>query len=224
MSEIPRLARHSWFHRWIAYPVIKTVLRLAMLVLGPIKVRGQQNVPKEGGLLILANHLSDVDPVVVQLACRRPIHFMAKSDLFDMKGLGAILRFVRAFPVKRGEPDRPALKHAIDMLKMGEVVCIFPEGQLSSTGDLQPLKPGVSLIMRNSGCNVICMGFRNSNKVMPYGELKLRRSGTSIPCEWGVVRQFSKSDDTDEIMAWATSELLQLSGLKAMIPEAIPFP
>ena len=216
MPEIPPLGRHSWFHRWIAYPVMKALLRFAMLFLGPIKVIGRKRVPREGGLLILANHLSDVDPVVVQLACPRRIHFMAKSDLFEMKGLGAILRFVRAFPVRRGEPDRAALKYAIELLKMGEVVCIFPEGQLSPSGDLQPRKPGVSLIIRNSGANVICMGFRNSNKVMPYGSLKLQRSGTTIPCEWGEPRQFDKSIDSEEIMGWATEELLQLSGLKAM--------
>ena len=73
---------------------------------------------------------------------------MAKSELFDMKIIGKMIRCFQGFPVKRGEPDRASMRHAIELLKMGEVVAVFPEGQLSEDGELQELKAGVALIVR----------------------------------------------------------------------------
>lgn len=213
ISLPPVTAHGRWFMR-ITFPLVRLFFRAVMFVFGPVKTRHQNLLPKTGGVLILANHLSDVDPIAVQLSCPRPIHFMAKSELFSMKIVGSMLRFWRAFPVKRGEPDRASLKHAIELLKLGEVVCIFPEGQLSESGKLQELKPGISLVIRNAGVPVICLGFRNTNDVMPYGKFVPRMTFRSIPTQWGSPKQFDKSSSPEEIVEWATAELLSLSGLQ----------
>ena len=86
----------------LMYPVLKLLVRLLMLVLGPLRVRGAERVPRSGGLLILANHIADIDPPVVQISCRRRIHFMAKSELFEIPVLRHLIRWFHAFPVKRG--------------------------------------------------------------------------------------------------------------------------
>lgn len=181
-----------------------------MPILGPIRVTGKRQIPATGGVLILANHLSDLDPLVVQVACPRPIHFMAKSELFDMPIVGAVLKGVNSFPVKRGEPDRQALKHAVSLLRDGEVVCVFPEGQLSETGTLQELKAGMALIVRQAACNVICLGIEGTQRVIPYGRIVPRPSFRRIKAMWGAVRRFTKDSSSEEILGWATSELRRL--------------
>ncbi len=196
--------------RRFGIPLLKLVFGLLFLVLGPIVTKGKYRVPKAGGVLILSNHLADVDPFVVQIACPRAVHFMAKSELFN-GFLGKILRFYSAFPVKRGEPDRAAIKTCVGLLQAGEAVCVFPEGELSQHGSLLPLKPGVALIVRMAGVPVICLGIRNSNKVMPYGSMIARPSFCTLPCNWGEPREFSRESSAEEIMSWAEGQLRSLS-------------
>lgn len=136
---------------------------------------------------------------------------MAKSELFEMKVLGTLIRWFQAFPVKRGEPDRASMRHAIELLKMGEVVCVYPEGQLSEDGQLQELKPGIALIVRQAAAPVICCGIRNTNKVMPYGTTTPRMSWGRVYVQWGEVKEFGRDSTTEEILDWATGQLRELT-------------
>lgn len=195
----------------VMYPVLKAFVRGLMLVLGPLRVRGRARVPVSGGLLILANHIADIDPPVVQIACGRRIHFMAKSELFSIPVLGVLIRWFHAFPVRRGEPDRAAIKHAISLLHAGEAVCIFPEGELSESGRLQPLLPGAALIVRKAGVPVVCCGLRNTNRVMPYRRVVPRPGFCFTYAEWGEARTFDPDASADEVIGWATQELRRLT-------------
>jgi 1-acyl-sn-glycerol-3-phosphate acyltransferase len=198
---------HSAFHRWFLLPASRVICFFLFLILGPIRSIRRDRVPRSGGLLILANHLADVDPVVVQLASPRPMHFMAKSELFEMPVLGNLIRAYGAFPVKRGEPDRTSIKRAVNLLRMGEVVCVFPEGQLSESGELQELKPGIALLARMAECEVVCCRLDNTNRIMPYGSLIPRPSFHWTVARWGESRRFDRHAETDEIIAWAEKEL-----------------
>lgn len=203
---------HRPYQVKFAWPVVRVFLHVLFWVLGPVVTKGRYRVPRKGGVIILANHLADVDPVVTQMACPRDIYFMAKSELFDMKIVGSVLRYWNAFPVKRGEPDRNALKHAAELAKAGHVVCVYPEGQLSETGELQPLKAGIALIVRMAGVPVICLGLRNTNRVLPYGSLIPRPAFRAVRAEWGEPREFSHGASTEEILAWTEAQLRALTG------------
>lgn len=202
---------HSAFHRWFFLPFSKALSTVLFWILGPIRKKHSHRMPKTGGVLILANHLADVDPIVVQVTCKRPIHFMAKSELFDMPILGSIIRVFKAFPVKRGEPDRASIKKAVQLLRAGEVVCVFPEGQLSANGDLQELKPGIALLARMAECEVICCGLRNTNRIMPYGKLIPRPSWHMTWGVWSEPRRFGKDAEAEEIVKWAEAQLRSLT-------------
>lgn len=173
-----------WF-RLFGLPLARLASWILFTLLGPTLVRGRNNVPNSGGVLVLSNHLADVDPILVQIACKRSVYFMAKSELFEMPLLGRIIKAFKAFPVKRGEPDRGAIKHAVQLLQSGEVVCVFPEGQLSETGDLLELKPGVALLIRLAKVPVVCIGLKNTNRIMPYGKLIPRPALTVVRANWG---------------------------------------
>jgi 1-acyl-sn-glycerol-3-phosphate acyltransferase len=96
---------------------------------------------------------------------------MAKKPLFDIAVLGPMMRFANAFPVEQNSPDRAALRQAEEQLKMGHSLVIFPEGQCSQDGKLQPLLPGVALLALKCNVPVIPVGIVNSNQLMPYGKV-----------------------------------------------------
>ena len=180
-------------------------------ILGPVRAIGKYRVPREGGVLILANHLADVDPIVTQIASPRRIFFMAKHELFDMKVLGPFMRWYGAFPIRRGEPDRQALKHAIALLKEGHAVCLYPEGELSESGDLLRILPGAALIIRQSGVPVICLGIKHTNLIMPYGKFIPRPCFRTVPARWGEPHTFDRKASTEEIVGWIEGQLRELT-------------
>lgn len=181
-----------------------------MTLLGPFRYSGSKNVPSKGGVIILCNHLADCDPIALQLACPRGIQFMSKSELWEMKIIGPLLKWWGCFAVKRGEPDRASLRIAAELAKSGGVVGIFPEGQLSEDGKLQEIKPGAALIIRMAGVPVICCGLKNTNRVVPYGSMIPRPAFSWVSATWGEPREFSKDTSTEEIVAWAESEFRRL--------------
>lgn len=119
------------------YPLGKMLCSIILFPLHRVKVIGKENFPKKGGVLLCTNHIDNLDPPVVGITCPRPVHFMAKEELFNMPLLKFILPRVNSFPVKRGMSDRKAFRNALSILKDGNVVGLFPEGTRSTDGELQ---------------------------------------------------------------------------------------
>lgn len=198
----------------ISFRVLKALLWILFFVLGPMRVRGKSNVPRTGGLLVLANHLSDIDPPAVGNAVPRMMYFMAKSELFSVRILGWIIRYCRAYPVRRGKPDREALQKTIDLLKEGNCVVLFPEGEISEDGNPIPLQPGASLIIRRSRATVICCGLVGTNRILPFRKVIPRPAFGGVSANFGVPKQFAENVGDDEVMNWINGELETLTGQK----------
>jgi acyl-[acyl-carrier-protein]-phospholipid O-acyltransferase/long-chain-fatty-acid--[acyl-carrier-protein] ligase len=134
------------------------LLRLAGLALArliyPTRIVGAEHLPTTGGVLIVCNHVSYADVLPLALSCTRPIRFLSLDSLFKVPVLGVVLRIFGCIPVSPLKA-KDALKKAADALAAGEVVCLFPEGQLTRTGCLMELKPGFELIARKAGCPVV---------------------------------------------------------------------
>jgi len=109
---------------------------------------------ENGGALLVANHVSYVDAIVLSIACPRPIRFLAYSSFFKSPLLGPILRAFGAIPVDE-KKAKDAIRAAATAIKAGELVCIFPEGELTRTGALMGLRHGYELIARHAGCPII---------------------------------------------------------------------
>ena len=125
------------------------IVRLAYRV----NVIGHDNLPR-GGCLLVPNHITWVDAVVLQLGCPRPIRFIIDEEFYRNRILHPILRMVRAIPINRARP-REAIRRAAAQIQAGQIVCIFPEGQLSRTGTLQRLQRGFEIIARHAQSPVV---------------------------------------------------------------------
>ena len=130
--------------------------------LGGLKVHGRENVPLTGPVIIAPNHASLFDPPLVGCTTPRPVTTMGKIELFEKKTcgvklLGWIIQRMGTFPVKRGQPDRRALRMAMHVLKSGEALVLFPEGTRTRTGEFGPPEPGIALIAHSTKAPVVPM-------------------------------------------------------------------
>lgn len=135
------------FAKSVVYGIFKPWYRIEAL--------GVENFPKEGGVLLCANHISNFDPIVVGIMIPRPVHYMAKEELFSVPVFGKIVRNCNAFPVKRGMSDREALRKGLSVLKEGHVLGLFPEGHRSITGELQKGLAGAGFFALKSDAYVV---------------------------------------------------------------------
>jgi len=137
------------------------------------EVRGRENFPLDGPVIVIANHISYLDPVVVGVALPRPVRFMAKEELFHIPVIKWIINGLYAFPVRRGRSDRDALKAALQILNKGQVLGIFPEGKRSMDSKLNPFQGGAAVLTLKTGAPLLPVAIINSNKVLRGARLKV---------------------------------------------------
>jgi len=124
------------------YYVARAICWLLLKIFWRVEVKGIDNIPKNGGLILASNHVSYLDPIVLGISIKRKIYFIAKKEAFNNFFGSLLLHNLNAFPVDRGKTDILAFKKAINILKEGKILGIFPEGTRSSNGELQELKIG----------------------------------------------------------------------------------
>ncbi|MGS0764913.1 lysophospholipid acyltransferase family protein [Syntrophomonas curvata] len=152
----------------MVYYIARGIARLLLLVLN-LKKEGLGKLPPNGPVIVAANHVSNWDPVIVGTALSRPVHFMAKVELFNNVFLGKLLTALHAFPVRRGAADRRAIRQALDLLAEGEVVGIFPEGARQKVKPDIQVHGGVALLALKSGAKVVPMACIGTDKNFPSG-------------------------------------------------------
>ncbi len=144
---------------WPCYVIFRLGVRL--------RVKGAHNVPREGGVLMVCNHLSLADPPLLAVCFRRQLHFMAKRELLDHGFVNVILSRLNVYSVKRGEADRAALRLTEQKLASGAIVCIFPEGHRSRDGVLQTPQEGVAFLARRAGVPILPVAIYGSERISP---------------------------------------------------------
>jgi len=118
-------------------------------------VHGIEHVPRKGGALLICNHQSYLDPVLVGVQLQRHVSFIAKSQLFELPGLGWLIPRLNTFPVRRGESDVSAIKEALRRVHEGQILTMFPEGTRSTDGNLLPIQAGIALMVKRAEAPVI---------------------------------------------------------------------
>ncbi|MHB8599936.1 MAG: lysophospholipid acyltransferase family protein [Ktedonobacteraceae bacterium] len=189
-------AAKNLYEPYVTPPVLYHALRYVVIallnVIVRLRVRGLYNVPKQGAFIIVSNHLAWTDIPFIPLYLRRKVIYMAKEEYFTSK-LAWLVRFLGAFPVKRGEGDRQALRAGEEQLKKGNILVIFPEGTRSRSRKMAKAHAGMGMIALRSGVPVVPVAVWGSEKTfkkfrpqvtVSYGEpMLLKPKGKKVTRE-----------------------------------------
>ncbi len=158
-----------WQHFW--YELLYFPAAFAAQLGFSLRVTGQQHVPRKGGLLVIANHQSYLDPPLVGVAARRHLCYMAKKSLFDHQPLKWLISSLGAVPINQDAAGTEGIKLTLKLLKEGRAVLVFPEGTRTSDGSLHPLRPGVVILIRRSGVPILPVGVAGAYQAWPAHQL-----------------------------------------------------
>jgi 1-acyl-sn-glycerol-3-phosphate acyltransferase len=163
------------------YRFSRFVLLVILKLFFGFKVTGQENIPRNGGFILAANHVSYLDPVAVGSACYRTVHFMARDNLFAIPVLKSWLKAVGVIPLKRNSADTSAIKKSLQIVRRGEALALFPEGTRRTEKDmyLNP-EPGVGFLAAKGGVPVIPAFVSGTYIAMPRQAHSLRLAKISV--------------------------------------------
>ncbi|TAN48891.1 MAG: MFS transporter [Betaproteobacteria bacterium] len=161
--------------RFIVWILIHSVYRL--------KKAGLENIPEEGAAVIVCNHVSFVDALVIAAACRRPIRFVMDHQIFRLPILSFVFRTGKAIPIASAKQDPAMMQHAFEevsqALRAGDLVAIFPEGRLTETGELGPFRAGIARILARDPVPVVPMALQGL-----WGSFFSRKDGAAMSKPW----------------------------------------
>lgn len=213
---------HLWYRfiRWAAR-------NIAFRLLGGIRSVDEHNIPMTGPLIVAPNHLSFLDPPIIACSQRREVTFMAKEELFKVFFLGWLIRSVGAFPLRRGAGDMEAIRKAIELLKQGRAVLIFPEGTRGDGVTLGKITPGVGTLAKSTGALVLPVGISGTEIVWPRRSKIRRRHRMTVvfgrPFSYGEVATSSNERENRVLMQRRIeSELIELCARAGLLLKTAP--
>lgn len=151
------------------YHSARCIIRPILDVLSHLESHGNENIPRQGGCLLVSNHVSLLDTIIIGAATDRELHFMGANNFYQIPCFGWFLTKFNGFSIKRGTPDRQALKEALSRLRGGKALLIFPEGTRSTDGTLGEMKKGASFMIHYSHVPVIPVFLKGAEHFMPRG-------------------------------------------------------
>lgn len=167
-SNAPRHRLLVWGLQQL-YWAMRAVYTIALVLLFRLKVEGREHVPQQPGFILAGNHTGLLDSFLVMAACPRIVWFFMDQTVLSWAVVGPLLRLLPNKVVVNQAKPREALTKAIDTLKLGKNICIFPEGRLTETGDLLPFQPGVVLIQQKTQAVIIPFTIRGGFEAWPFG-------------------------------------------------------
>jgi 1-acyl-sn-glycerol-3-phosphate acyltransferase len=171
---------------WL-YAFARVLLVGAVTVYGRFRVEGEVHIPASGPAIVVANHPSDVDPILLAVSFRRTLHFMADVVQFRRGFVGPVIRRLAAFPIDKGSADRHSLETALELLRRGKVVAMFPEGDLYRQAEPERFGPGIGFLAARSGAPVIPVRITGAERIWDGRRLHwphiTLRAGTALPFE-----------------------------------------
>lgn len=170
------------------YRGLRFAVRAAARALFHLSATGIERLPRTGPAVLVSNHLSWLDPVILPLVLPRKPGFLGMEELWRMPGVRLALRLYgpTAIPLHRGAVDTTALRRALEVLKSGGLLIVFPEGGISRDGRLQPFHRGAALLAARAGAPIVPVAIEGTAEALPLGKVVPRprpitvRIGTPI--------------------------------------------
>lgn len=205
--------------------VVNFTRRCIFGVLGGTTVKGLDNVPKDGPVILAPIHVSYIDPMLVGCTSPRALRFMAKEELF--KGiLGWFLRSVGSFAVKRGGADSSAIRYAMQTLEEGNALMLFPEGTRSDGVTMGAIQSGVGMMAKKTGAQVVPIGIGGTVKMLPRDRKSLKRARLTIiygkPFTYDEATSGASRTEAKSVFANRIAEEIQKLSAEAGMTLALP--
>ena len=195
---MPPTYRRPLLKRWW-YSLSRLVMWCVTKVYFRYRYRGGEHVPLHGPVVVLCNHQSNLDPVLVGVACPRQLSFLARDTLF-VGGFAWLIRSFDAIPIDREGTSLGGIRATLGRLKNGDAVLLFPEGTRTPDGHLQPLKPGFAALVRRSKASIVPAALTGAFAAMPRG--------AKLPRPVRIALQFHAAITAEEIAALNDDELV----------------
>jgi len=164
----------------LLYRLVRGFLLLIFKIFFRFQVINSKNVPEKGGVIVATNHVSYLDPLVIGCAVKkRQATYMAKKGLFKILLIGTFVKTF-SFPVDRDKPTPSSIKEAVNRLKKGELIVMFPEGSRSRDGSLLDAKRGAGMIAAMSGAIVVPAFIDGTHKALPVSAKFIKLSKIKV--------------------------------------------
>lgn len=182
---------------------------LCVLVFG-IRVYHRDRMPMTGGVLVVANHQSFLDPILAAVGMPRPFHPMARETLFRVAPFRWLIRSLNAFPVRRASADLGAIREAMRRLGQGATVLVFPEGTRTRDGSIGRLQAGPVMIARRAGVPIVPMVIDGAFESWPRTSPLPRPHRIRVACGRPVPAAMLADGDPEAIMTALRNEMVGL--------------
>ena len=162
-TDLPRW-RVAWWFAW------RSLCWLWMWTWYRSRYWGGHHIPTRGPVLLVSNHQSFLDPMLIGMGCnRRPFFSLARATLFDYPLFGRLIRSLIAIPVHQGKGAKRAMQHCIEVLRAGHTLMVFPEGSRTDDGQTQPFNPGTMLLIKRGRPRVVPVAIEGAYEAWPRG-------------------------------------------------------
>jgi 1-acyl-sn-glycerol-3-phosphate acyltransferase len=185
-------------------------------------VVGAERLPARGAAVLVANHESWLDPIIVPLALPRKPAFLAMEELWRMPGLNLVMRAYGplAIPLNRGAVDATALKRSLKALKAGALLIVFPEGGINPTGELRPFHRGAAMLAARAGAPIIPVAIQGTAQALPLGRMLPRRRPITVLIGTPISPASHRREDLEQAGNAAAAQIRELRG--EVVPAASP--
>lgn len=153
--------------RSLLWQILQIPVRITATLAFDLKAYHPERVPRTGGVLLISNHQSYLDPPLLGTRLYRPLAYLAKSELFEHGHFSWLIRTLNAFPVRQGKGDVGAMKESIRLLQEGWLLNMFPEGSRTPDGEIHPAQKGAALLIRRAGVPVVPVAIHGSHEAWP---------------------------------------------------------
>jgi 1-acyl-sn-glycerol-3-phosphate acyltransferase len=178
------------------------------------KFSGKGYVPVEGPVLLVANHQSNLDPVLVGVACPRQLKYLARQGLFFWP-FSLWIRSLGAVPIDRERGALSGIRTTLELLKQQNAVLVFPEGSRTATGRLDVMLPGFCLLARRSGATIVPAGIVGAFEALPRGAVYPRPHAIRLAFGPPISKQQAAQLSDEQLTALVEQRIREAMGLPA---------
>lgn len=196
--------QHAWYFG------LQVIARVLFILGFGIRVYHRERLPKAGGVLIVCNHQSFLDPILAAVGMPRAFHPMARETLFHPAPCGWVIRSLHAFPVRRATADLTAIREALRRLKGGAVVLVFPEGTRTRDGSIGRLQGGPATIAAHAGVPIVPMVIDGAFESWPKDRLLPRPHKVRVACGRPMSPEEAGAGDPETVMDRLRQQMVEL--------------